>query len=360
MVLPIVFSLKKNLKDGDIVRCIYDNSSVCIPEAPILSNTIQITAATNATASINITASATNICAGSAVTFVAQPVNAGTKPTYQWQINGTVAGNNKDTLYATNLKDGDIVKCILTPDPLYVCAVNNNATSNTLTISVQQPSVPSINITTSDSIVCKGSTILFTANVANVGQNPSYQWQVNNVNTGTNKSTFSSNNLNDNDKIKCIVMVDAATTCTTLNEATSNSIGITITNGIAASVSINASANEVCVGKTITFTANSKNAGLAPTYLWQVNNAAVISKDSIYSTNRLRNGDIVTCILTPGAGTCSAAQVISNAINAVVIDSPAIIISPADTVVAAGNKVQLKASVSGNIQSFEWGPCIKS
>ncbi len=54
-------------------------------------------------------------------------------------------------------------------------------------------------------VVACGSNITFTAAYTNGGTNPSFQWQVNGLNVGTNSSTFSSNTLLNGDRIKVIM-----------------------------------------------------------------------------------------------------------------------------------------------------------
>ncbi len=56
------------------------------------NGTINITAALPV--SVSIAADANPVCAGTAVNFIAAPVNQGTTPAYQWQVNGVNAGIN--------------------------------------------------------------------------------------------------------------------------------------------------------------------------------------------------------------------------------------------------------------------------
>src|SRR4029079_1073199 len=64
---------------------------------------------------VSIVASSTAICTGGSVTFTATPVNGGTAPTYQWQINGVnVPGATAGTFTSTTLNNNDIVTVIMT------------------------------------------------------------------------------------------------------------------------------------------------------------------------------------------------------------------------------------------------------
>src|SRR4029079_110850 len=77
---------------------------------------------------VSIVASSTSICAGGSITFTATPVNGGSAPTYQWQINGAnVAGQTSATFTTAALANGDNVTVIMTSnDP---CANPAIATS---------------------------------------------------------------------------------------------------------------------------------------------------------------------------------------------------------------------------------------
>ena len=89
--------------------------------------------------SVTITASINPVCQGIPVTFTAIPVNGGTNPSNQWQVNGINTGTNNSifTYYPTT---GDQVSCILTSSES--CTSGNPATSNPITMSVaEQPAV---------------------------------------------------------------------------------------------------------------------------------------------------------------------------------------------------------------------------
>ena len=65
-------------------------------------------------------------------TFTATATNAGASPTYQWELNGTSVGTNSPTYTNTNLSNGDVLVCRLTPD-LAGCGTSA-FTSNTIVV----------------------------------------------------------------------------------------------------------------------------------------------------------------------------------------------------------------------------------
>ena len=76
--------------------------------------------------SVTITVDANPVCEGTLVSFMANPVNGGSSPDYQWQVNGIDAGTNSPSFSYIPL-DNDEVTVILTSDA--TCATDNPATS---------------------------------------------------------------------------------------------------------------------------------------------------------------------------------------------------------------------------------------
>lgn len=114
------------------------------PAAIGSDNGTDLTINTGVIPSISISASSQEICTGTEVTFYATPVNGGSSPTYQWTVNGSNVGPNSPTYSSTTLANGDIINCILTSsDP---CAINPNATSNSIAMVVYTPAAVTISL----------------------------------------------------------------------------------------------------------------------------------------------------------------------------------------------------------------------
>jgi hypothetical protein len=255
------------------------------------------TCGTDASVSISVTGGTNPVCPGQTVTFTALGVNAGTNPTYQWQVNGSNVGTNSNTFSSNSLTAGQVVTCIMTSN--LPEATNNPATSNAITISVATPVTPSvaIAITGGTNPTCPGVGVTFTATPVNGGTTPSYQWQVNGNNVGTNSNTFSSTTLTNGQVVTCIMT--SSLTCTTSSTVTSNGITITITAASNASVTIaqTSGTNPLCAGNSATFTATVVG-GNSPSYQWTVNGSNVGTNSPTFSSSSLSNGQVVSCTIT--------------------------------------------------------------
>lgn len=176
-------------------------------------------------ANVAITSSDTDnsICTGTSVTFTATPTNGGTTPSYQWQVNGANVGTNSPTYTTSSLTTGQIVSCIMTSN--MAGATNNPATSNTVTTTVNPIVAPSISVSGSTSI-CSGANATFSATPTNGGTTPSYQWQVNGSNVGSNAASYSTTSLTNGANVTCILTSNAA--CVSPTTATSNTVTVTV------------------------------------------------------------------------------------------------------------------------------------
>ncbi len=211
------------LVNGDVITVIMTSSLSCATGSPATSNSITISVVSAVPASVSIAASAITICAGDLVTFTATPTNGGATPSYQWQINGTnVGGATSATFATTTLANGDVVTVIMTSS--LSCATGSPATSNSITITVNPTVAASVSIAGTTTI-CQGDPASFTATPTN-GGTPSYQWQVNGVNAGTNSPNFSSTALSNGDVITVIMTSTAS--CVTGSPATSNTLTMVV------------------------------------------------------------------------------------------------------------------------------------
>jgi Secretion system C-terminal sorting domain len=341
------------LTNGASVTCALTSNAACATVTSATSNAIAITVNASVTPTVAITASQSTICAGTNVTFTATPTNGGTTPIYQWKRNGTNVGTNSATYSSNALTNGASLTCVITSNA--ACASTTSATSNAVAITVNPTVTPAVSITASQSTICAGTNVTFTATPTNGGTAPIYQWKVNGTNVGTNAATYSSNSITNGANVTCVLTSNAA--CATPINITSNSSVITVTSPATPSITINASQTSICSGVTVVFSANASNGGTTPIYQWKINGSNVGTNSNSYSSNTLANNDVVTCNLTSNANCISTANAISNNITMTTSTAvPAISISANQASYCAGASAQFTASATngGSSPSYVW------
>lgn len=311
-----------------------------------------VTVYQNLPVSVTISTPQTTVCAGTLVTFTAVPVNGGANPTYQWKLNSSNVGTNSDT-YAFTPFTGDLVTCELTSNA--TCATGNPATSNSETMTVNQNLPVSVSIVRDANSVCAGTTVNFTATPVNGGLTPSYQWYVNELPAGTDSPNFSYQPVNL-DVVDCIMT--SSETCTSGNPALSNALGMIVNPVLPVSVSIEASANSVCLGTSVTFTATAINGGAVPVYIWKVNDVIVPGASGSTYTYAPANNDEVKCELNSSIACVSGNPATSNTIVMDILtpQTVSITIAPSANPVCAGTQVTFTAYPvnGGSSPAFEW------
>jgi gliding motility-associated-like protein len=230
----------------------------------------------------------------------------------------------------------------------------DTVTGSTL-ITVVPQVTPSITINTPDTSICLGIPATFSAISTGGGSNPSYQWKLNGNDVGTNSTTYTDNAPVNGDKVSCILTSNA--NCLTAPTAVSNIIKMNVIIQVTPSVVIAASANNVCGEIPITFNAVATNVGPSPSYQWQVNGINVGSNDSIYTSNSLVSGDVVSCIVSvSNTGCYTKATATSNTITMDIKPIPIVVLTASDTVIARGDTSKLNAVITGGYSSFAWIP----
>jgi photosystem II stability/assembly factor-like uncharacterized protein len=166
--------------------------------------------------------------------------------------------------------------------------------------------VDSVTISASDTSICSGSTVRFKALAVNGGV-PGYQWLVNQMPAGANVDTLVLMNLNNGDAVQ--VKMTGSTACSSPAVASSNTILMAVTMGVAPGVVIDGGTSSV-QGQADTLYAYASNAGAAPVYKWQDSTVqhgwAVINgaSDSVLHYIAADSGDRVRCQVT-GQTLCS-------------------------------------------------------
>jgi len=346
------------LVNGDDIQVILTSNENCLTAPSATSNTIAITVTAPTNATVSITANPLGpICEDDNIVFTATPVNGGTSPVYQWQINGAFIGVNSQAYATATLNNGDQVSVVLTSS--LTCLLSATANSNVITVTVNPLLSLSTNISVSPSTqFCDGTPVTFTSNTINGGSNPFYQWQVNGVNFGTNSTSFTSSTLNDGDRVR--VFVTSNLNCVFPLTATSNQIIVDVLPTVNPTVSIVANpSGPICEGTLIFFTATPVLGGASPSYQWTVNGNPVGAGNATFVSGNLNDGDIVRVTMNSDAvcplpASVNSNQVVMNIISAVL---PEVSISTTTNwPICDGTPVTFNSVVvnGGTTPTFQW------
>jgi len=337
--------------NNDIITCVLTSNVVCPVGNPATSNAINMSVTTSIPAGVSILASTNNVCAGTTVHFTAYPVNGGTSPGYQWKKNGVLVGTNQPT-YSCVPQNFDVITCTLTSN--LSCASGNPVTSNSVIMNITTPAVVGVLIYASANPSCSGAPVTYTAMASNQGTTPVYRWMKNGVTVGSNSSMYSYI-PEAGDLITCELTSNA--TCIQNPTAISNVITTALIPSVPVSVSIIASANPVCSGTPVTFTASSVNGGNTPVYQWKKNGTEIGPNSPVF-TYTPGDGDVITCTLTSSVNCPTGSPATSNAITMGVNTSLAAGISvvPSANPACQGSTVTFMAAPvnGGTAPVYQW------
>jgi PKD repeat protein len=289
------------------------------------------------------------ICSGALATFSASATNGGSSSVYSWKVNGVTSGTG-NTFTSTSLPTGAVITCVMTSNA--TCVNPLSATSAPVTMTVNSIAAAGVTISpgTGSNPICTGGTASFFAVDLNGGSSPSYQWQVNGVNTGTNGPSFTSGSLVNGDVISCVLTSNAPCASSTL--ATSAGITMTVSSALVPSVSIalTSASNAFCAGSVISATASHVNGGTIPIYQWQVNGVNSGSPGPTFTVSNLNNANTISCIMTSNLSCASPNTVNSSAITVTVYPVPAspVVVASGTIVFCAGGSVTLTSSAANN------------
>jgi uncharacterized protein (TIGR02145 family) len=278
---------------GDCIICQLTSSIPCVIANPATSNEICYIVFNILPVSVTISSSANPVCQGNSVTFTASPTNGGAAPVYQWYNGLTPVGSNSDT-YSYVPVNGDMITVVMTSNA-GPCLTGSPATSNAVTMTVNPILIASVTIAADANPVCAGTSVKFTAMPVNGGVTPVYQWYKGLAPVGSNSNTYSYIPVNGD--VITVVMTSTPAPCLTGSPATSNAVTMTVNPILSAGLTIAASANPVCAGISVTFTATPDNGGTSPAYQWKVNGGIAGSNSPNFSYIP-QTGDSIRCLMT--------------------------------------------------------------
>ncbi|HWN88544.1 MAG TPA: Calx-beta domain-containing protein [Chitinophagaceae bacterium] len=340
------------LANGDQVSVTMTSSLACASPQTASITGHAITVTPTLPPSVYVEYSATTICAGTTASFVVTPGNGGTTPSYQWKVNGNNVGTNSNSFSSSTLNNGDKVTVTMTSS--LGCASPQSVTSTPITMTVLSSTPPSVTIHASATSICPGSSVIF--NVTSVTAGAGYQWQLNGNNIqGATGTTYQTSSLQNGDKVKVIMTV--LSPCYPSSPILSNEITMTVNTVITPSVTINASAINICAGQQVTFTATPTNGGIQPIYQW-VKNGVYADLGITYQTSSLANGDSVYVILYNTTDCIIDDLITSNVIHMTVGSgvTPSVSISASAIDICAGQQVTFTATPTngGNSPTYQW------
>lgn len=119
------------------------------------------------------------------------------------------------------------------------------------------------------------------------------------------------------------------------------------------SVAVSTPSLKVCAGNPVTFTADVINGDPGTSFQWLVNDQPVGPNSFKFTTNNLKDGDLVNCAVATGNGCGIPNLGLDLQIN--VNPEPVITLKPKEEILS-GNSVTLSPSVTGDIATYTWTP----
>lgn len=248
-------------------------------------------------------------CVGGTIYLFADTAAGSITGSYSWTGPGGFTSTDQNPVISpiSSADAGDYVVV----DTLDGCASNPATVPVTVT-----PTVPvSISIAVSpNDTVCGGTLVSFTAAAVNGGISPSFQWMKGSMPiVGALSNNWSSATLTDGAAISCVM--NSNVTCPSPISATSNTINMNvITNELLVTIFAIPGVS-VAPGDSITFTSAVYNAGIAPTYQWQLNSNDIPGATSTtYKKYNVTTLDTVTLVVTSTMACVSPSIAKSNAL----------------------------------------------
>ncbi|MCP4520859.1 MAG: T9SS type B sorting domain-containing protein [Cytophagales bacterium] len=351
-----------SIQNNDKVEVKMTSNDNCISQSDVLSNDIVMTVTSSLEPTVSIAledGSSSNICNGELVEMKVTGSTATTTNTvYTWKINGLDAGQTGETFSSSSLVQGD--KITVESSNLSSCANTPTAISNEVEINIISPITPQVGIITNQTgSVCDGEDISFTINPIEVGSNPTYEWLIDGVPTGTTGNTLDNSLVSLVNGNNVSVQLTVAENCVNGSKTTtSNQETVAITPLSTPNVFIDVNTNISCENGVVIASVTSKdNEGNTPTYVWKVNGQIKGGNSEtealIMESTGTKN---IQVEMTSNAECLTTTQALSNiiAIDVQSTITPSITNIIGNQEICEGTSLNLQAEVSHSAPTFEW------
>ncbi|HBS86863.1 MAG TPA: hypothetical protein DEA97_09915 [Bacteroidales bacterium] len=218
------------------------------------------------------------------------------------------------------------------------------------------PLAVSVSASASQTTICSGTSVTFTATPTNGGSSPAYQWYLNGNPVGTG-STYASSSLGNGDQVYCVLTSSEG--CTTGNPATSSTITMTVNSSSTAPTSITASSTNICPGDNVTLTVSGGSLGTGASWHWYTASCGGTSAGTGSSISV--NPSATTTYYVRAEGNCNTTTCSSVTITVKTTSTAPASISATSTTVCPGDNVTLSITGGslGTGASWHWytGSC---
>jgi hypothetical protein len=335
--------------NGDSYSVVMTSNLACASPKIVQSAAIPITVTPVSIATVSVAASATTICANTSITLTASSTNGGSNPNYKWKLGTNyIAGAINPTYTTSSASNGDSYTVEMTSN--LNCASPSTVVSSPTSITVNPLTTTTVSITASNSTICPGANIDFTA-VAGNGGTPTYQWKKGATDiAGATNNIYSTTTAANGDNYS--VVLTSSLACPNPKTIQSTAIPISVTASFAPSVAVTASSTTtICANTPITFTANPTNGG-TPTYKWKLGTNYISgATNSTYTATNPSNNDNYSVEMTNPSACANPNTVTSSPI--VLTVNP--ILVPTATISATSTTICLNDLLTFNLSTTNAG-----
>lgn len=226
-----------------------------------------------------------------------------------------------------------------------------------LIVVVNASVVPDATITSTNTTVCAGTLISFSAIVNNAGVNPGMQWLLNgNPIPGETALNYSSSTLLNNAVIS--FQVNSTAVCANPVQIISNTINLNILPSATPAVVIVSEPNPVCEGQPVTITATPLFGGPGPSFTFRVNGVTVQdSSINTFTSSLLSDEDLIIVIMGSNYQCINGSNTVaSNILTLNIAAPPTVTATSSQDTIINGQSTVLTGVTSSSAAVYLWEP----